>query len=149
LTNFLPEGRKVISDTVRCDPERILAKAYHTWISECFPKAIRIADRFHVHGYVIVALQEVRKTIQSELSPRAKAWLKANHRLLNPQVESLSAVSKKTLEELLGYSPLLRKCWEWKEASTTWYNYSPNAETQRMDLTVGVNRATTKLLKVD
>lgn len=113
-----------------------LAKAYHTWISECFPKAIRIADRFHVHGYVIVALQKIRKTIQSELSPRAKAWLKANHRLLNPQVESLSAESKKTLEELLGYSPLLRKCWEWKEAFTTWYNYSPNAETA----TNGFNR---------
>lgn len=30
-----------------------LAKAYHTWIAECFPQAIRIADRFHVHGYVI------------------------------------------------------------------------------------------------
>jgi transposase len=105
-----------------------LAKAYHTWISECFPKAIRIADRFHVHGYVIQALQEVRKTIQNKLSPRAKAWLKVHHRLLNPQAESLSTESKKTLEELLGYSPLLRKCWEWKEAFTTWYNYSPNVE---------------------
>lgn len=27
-----------------------LAQAYHTWIRECFPQAIRIADRFHVHG---------------------------------------------------------------------------------------------------
>lgn len=43
-------------------------------------------------------------------------------------MESLSAESKKTLDELLGYSPLLRKCWERKEAFTTWYNYSPNAE---------------------
>ncbi len=46
-----------------------LAKAYHTWISECFPKVIRIADRFHVHGYVIEALQEVRNAVQSTLSP--------------------------------------------------------------------------------
>ncbi|GGI46232.1 hypothetical protein GCM10008018_16090 [Paenibacillus marchantiophytorum] len=41
-----------------------LAQAYHTGISECFPNAIRIADRFHVHGYIIEALQEVRKSVQ-------------------------------------------------------------------------------------
>jgi transposase len=45
-----------------------LAQAYHTWIRECFPQAILIADRFHVHGYIIEALQEVRKTVQSTLS---------------------------------------------------------------------------------
>jgi len=105
-----------------------LAQAYHTWISECFPKAIRIADRFHVHGYVIEALQEVRKAVQNTLSPRAKALLKAHHRLLNPPVESLSAESKKKLDELLGYSPLLRSSWEWKETFTAWYDYSPNVE---------------------
>lgn len=105
-----------------------LAKAYHTWIRECFPKAIRIADRFHVHGYIIEALQEVRKTVQSLLSPRAKARLKAHHRLLNSQVESLSEESKKKLDELLGYSSLLRRVWEWKEAFTAWYDCSPNVK---------------------
>ncbi|OAB26466.1 hypothetical protein PMSD_25090 [Paenibacillus macquariensis subsp. defensor] len=104
------------------------AKSYHTWISECFPEEIRVADRFLGQWLVIDALQEVRKTIQRELLPRAKAWLKTNHLLLNPLEESLSVESKKTLEELLGYSPLLRKCWEWKEAFTTWYNDSPNTE---------------------
>lgn len=86
-----------------------LAQAYHTWIRECFPKAIRIADRFHVHGYVIESVQEVRKTVQNTLSPRAKAYLKANR-----------------LNTLLHYSPLLRSVWEWKEAFTVWYNCSPN-----------------------
>jgi transposase len=105
-----------------------LAQAYHTWIRECFPKAIRIADRFHVHGYIIEALQEVRKSVQSTLSPRARALLKANHRLLNPQAQSLSAESKKKLNELLGYSPLLHRVWEWKEAFTTWYDCSANVE---------------------
>ncbi len=42
-----------------------LAQVYHTWISECFPAAIRIADRFHVHGYVIECVQGVRKAVQS------------------------------------------------------------------------------------
>ncbi|MCU6713270.1 ISL3 family transposase, partial [Paenibacillus sp. J5C_2022] len=103
-----------------------LAQAYHTWIRECFPKAIRIADRFHVHGYVIACLQEVRKTVQPTLSPRAKAYLKANHRLLNPPSESLGEESRKKLGEILNYSPLLRSVWEWKEAFTTWYDCSPS-----------------------
>ncbi|WP_409347100.1 transposase [Paenibacillus sp. MBLB4367] len=102
-----------------------LAQAYHTWIRECFPNAIRIADRFHVHGYVIESVQEVRRTIQNTLSPRAKAYLKANHRLLNPPAESFNEDSKKRLKTLLSYSPLLRSVWEWKEAFTTWYDSSP------------------------
>ncbi|MHA6482440.1 ISL3 family transposase [Paenibacillus sp. strain BS8-2] len=103
-----------------------LARAYHTWISECFPSAIRIADRFHVHGYVIESVQDVRKSVQHTLSPRAKAYLKANHRLLNSQAESLGEEGRKRLETLLNYSPLLRRVWEWKEAFTTWYDCSPS-----------------------
>lgn len=98
--------------------------------------AIRIADRFHVHGYVIEAIQEIRKAVQRTLAPRAKALLKAHHRLLNPQEESLSPESKKKIEEMLGYSSLLRSVWEWKESFTTWYDYSPNVEVA----TLGFNR---------
>ncbi|WP_240422229.1 transposase, partial [Paenibacillus periandrae] len=90
--------------------------------------AIRIADRFHVHGYVIEAVQEVRKSVQNTLSPRARALLKAHHCLLNPPVETLSAESKQKLDELLGYSAILRSSWEWKEALTVWYDHSPNVE---------------------
>lgn len=105
-----------------------LAQMYHTWISECFPNAIRIADRFHVHGFVIESVQEARKAAQNTLAPRAKADLKSNHRLLNPPAESLGKESRKRLETLLGYSELLRSVWEWKEAFTEWYNCSPNYE---------------------
>ncbi|GGG18909.1 ISL3 family transposase [Paenibacillus aceti] len=103
-----------------------LAPAYHTWISECFPDAIRIADRFHVHGHVIESLQAVRKTVQSTLSPRAKALLKSQHRLLNPPKDTLTEEGQKRLEILLGYSLLLRSVWEWKEAFSVWYDNSPN-----------------------
>lgn len=92
---------------------------------ECFPSAIRIADRFHVHGYVIESVQDVRKTVQNALAPRAKADLKLNHRLLNPPAESLSKESRKRLGKLLNYSPLLCSVWEWKEAFTQWYDCSP------------------------
>lgn len=53
-------------DFLRPKPKAVvmdLAQAYHTWIRECFPEAIRIADRFHVHGYVIESVQTVRKSV--------------------------------------------------------------------------------------
>jgi transposase len=103
-----------------------LGLAYHIWINVCFPNAIRIADRFLVHGHLIESVQEVRKTVQHTLSPRAQAYLKANHHLLNPPAESLSEESTRRLETLLNYSPLLRSVWEWKEAFTTWYDCSPS-----------------------
>lgn len=88
-----------------------MAKTYHTWIRECFPAAIRIADCFHVHGHVIVSIQEVRKTVQQTLAPRAKAHLKANHRLLKLPVDTLDEESRKRLDTLLSYSMLLRQVW--------------------------------------
>ncbi|MGG4398031.1 transposase [Paenibacillus thiaminolyticus] len=112
-----------------------LAKGYHTWISECFPNAIRIADRFHVHGYVIESVQEVRKTVQSTLAPRAKAVLKSHHRLLNPPKDTLSVKDQNQLEELLNYSPLLCYVWEWKEAFTSWYDCSPNYAVAKLGFT--------------
>lgn len=54
------------------------------WIEECFPEAIRIADRFHVHRYVVEAVQAVRKTVQSTLSPGAKANLKSQASAAQP-----------------------------------------------------------------
>lgn len=113
-----------------------LAKAYHTWIAECFPQTIRIADRFHVHGYVIDSVQEIRKSIQHRLSSRAKAILKSHHRLLNPPMDQLSEQSKIQLESLLTFSPLLRSVWEWKESFSQWYDCSTNVNAARL----GFNR---------
>jgi transposase len=104
-----------------------LAQAYHTWIRECFPQAIRIADRFHVHGYVIESVQAVRKTVQHTLAPRAKTMLKRHHRLLNPPADQLPEESLNLLNQVLSYSSLLRSVWEWKEAFSRWYDYSPSA----------------------
>ncbi|MBO9604679.1 MAG: ISL3 family transposase [Paenibacillaceae bacterium] len=116
-------------DFRRLSPKAIvmdLAQVYHIWIREYFPTAIRIADRFHVHGYVVKAVQEVRKTVQLTLSPRAKAYLKSHHRLLNPPADALNEESRNRLHTLLSFSPLLRAVWEWREAFTVWYDCSPN-----------------------
>ncbi|WP_342434950.1 hypothetical protein MHH57_05870 [Paenibacillus sp. FSL H7-0442] len=50
--------------------------------------------------------------------PRARTYLKAHHRLLNPPAESLVEESRTRLETLLTFSPLLRSVCEWKEAMT-------------------------------
>lgn len=112
-----------------------LAQGYHTWISECFPNAIRIADRFHVHGYVIESVQEVRKSVQYTLSPLARKILKSHHRLLNPPSDRLSESNKAQLEILLAFSPLLRNVWEWKEAFSRWYDCSSNVILARLGFT--------------
>ncbi|WP_223070554.1 ISL3 family transposase [Paenibacillus caui] len=106
-----------------------LAPSYHTWIQECFPNAIRVADRFHVHRYVTEAVQDVRKTVQSTLSPRAKGNLKAKHRLLNPKEAALPAKEQQELKEILGYSPLLQQVHAWKEGFGEWFDCSPDVKT--------------------
>ena len=58
-----------------------LAKAYHTFAKTWFPKALRIADCFHVNRYVTDALQTVRRTLQKELTPFAKKDLKQHFRI--------------------------------------------------------------------
>nr|WP_246302922.1 transposase [Paenibacillus plantarum] len=40
-----PDFRHLCPKAVVMDLDQV----YHTWISECFPAAIRISDRFHVH----------------------------------------------------------------------------------------------------
>lgn len=112
-----------------------LAPYYHTWVEECFPEALRIADRFHVHRYVVEAVQTVRKTVQGTLSPRAKVMLKTNHRLLNPQKASLTDEKQQELNEILRYSSLLQRVYDWKEAFGEWYDQSPDVKTAeiRMD----------------
>lgn len=125
-------------DFLNLNPKAVvmdLAQPYHTWISECFPGAIRIADRFHVLGYIIESVQAVRKSVQTVLSPRAKVILKSHHRLLNPPADSLPEKSRIQLDQLLALSPLLREVWEWKEAFSHWYDYSPNIHVAKLGFT--------------
>ncbi|MGO4548538.1 transposase [Paenibacillus sp. 2TAB23] len=54
------------------------------------------------------------------------AILKSHHRLINPPANTLSEKSKTQLDVLLNFPPLLRSVWEWKEAFSCWYDFSPN-----------------------
>ena len=103
-----------------------LAKQYHTFVSNVFPNAIRIADRFHVNGYIIEALNKVRRRISPNLAPLARLKLKQYKHLLNKRNNQLSTPELKNLKTLLSYSSKLMETYEYKEAPAEWYDYSPN-----------------------
>lgn len=48
-----------------------LAKACYTFAKRMYPKAIRIANLFHVNRYVTEALQIIRKSVQKDVAPFA------------------------------------------------------------------------------
>ena len=101
-----------------------LAQGYHTFATEMYPSAIRIADRYHVNRYVTEALQKVRKSVQKKLAPHAKKELKKYFRILGKRNDQLTAKEQTILRRLLGYSPLLRQIYQWKEAFIEWYDCS-------------------------
>ena len=103
-----------------------LAQAYHTFSKEFFPEAIRVADRFHVNGYIMDALNEVRRRISKELAPQARLNLKRYKHLLNKRNDSLTDAQQSQLDILLSYSDDLKSVYELKEQLIVWYDCSAN-----------------------
>jgi transposase len=103
-----------------------LAPYYHTFVKETFPNAIRIADRFHINRYALDALQNLRKRISANLSPRNRAILKQKKFILSKRNDQLTADEKLILEQLLHMSSELKKVYEWKEALIEWYDCCTN-----------------------
>lgn len=101
-----------------------LARCYHSFIQAVYPNAIRIADRFHVNGYVTDALHDVRRQVQKSIPSRASKELKQSKRILGKRNDDLYPTEKDILEKILGYSDVLRDVYEWKEAFITWYDCS-------------------------
>jgi transposase len=103
-----------------------LAPYYHTFVQEVYPEAIRIADRFHVNGYALEALNGVRKRISQDLAPTAKTLLKRNKSILEKRNEYLTVAEKSILKQLLAFSPQLKSVYEWKEELIEWYDCCTN-----------------------
>ena len=103
-----------------------LAKAYHTFCKEWFPKAIRIADRFHVNRYVTETLQDVRRMVQRDLSSQAKKKIKSKARLINKRAEDLTEEERTIVKEILSYDARLAATYKWKESFITWYDCAPD-----------------------
>ncbi|WP_146551104.1 ISL3 family transposase [Rummeliibacillus sp. SL167] len=106
-----------------------LAKMYHTFCAEWFPNAIRIADRFHVNRYVTEALQDVRRSVQTNLSSQAQKSLKAKARLLIKRADDLTKEEAVIVQECLSYDKRLENTYKWKEDFITWYDCAPDVKT--------------------
>ena len=104
-----------------------LAKYYHTFASEVFPEAIRIADRFHVNRYILDALQNIRRRISKEQLQHYK-MLKNNKYLLSKRLDTLSQQDIVLVQKLLSLTPELRAVYQLKEELICWYECSSNIE---------------------
>lgn len=99
-----------------------LAPYYHTFAAEIFPSALRVADRFHMNRYALDAMQNVRKRISSNLSPRNRTLLKQNKFLLSKRYDQLTTEEIQKLIMLLNMSSELEKTYHWKEDLIQWYD---------------------------
>lgn len=99
-----------------------LAKYYHKFAEETFPKAIRIADRFHVNRYALDALQNVRRRVTLALSSQNRVLLKCNKNLLSKRHDQLDEKELILLEKLLNLSPELENRYLLKEELIEWYD---------------------------
>lgn len=111
-----------------------MSYTYHRFVKECFPQAIRIADRFHVNRYVTDAMHEVRKEVQKALSPQARKQLKRHHRLLEKRKDMLSTKEQTIVQALLKYDGRLSAAYSWKETFIDWYDLSADAKQAKLTL---------------
>jgi transposase len=103
-----------------------LAVGYHSFAAKYFPKAIRVADRFHVNGYALEPLDGIRKRVSADLTPHARRHLKRKCRLLRKRNENLSDGQRIEVEKILSYSDDLKAAYWFKEQLIDWYDLSPN-----------------------
>ena len=85
-----------------------------------------MADRFHVNGYILDALNEVRRRVSKGLPHQAKVNLKRNKHLLNKRYDSLCETQCRQLGLLLNYSADLKAAHKLKEMLIDWYDLSYN-----------------------
>ena len=73
----------------------------------CFPKAKRIADRYHVTRMCIWAMENVRKKEQSKLSKEFRIYFKQSRRLLMKDIEKLTDEEMDKLALMFEIAPRL------------------------------------------
>ena len=108
-----------------------LAQQYHTFAAKYYPGAIRVADRFHANSYIIDALNEIRRRVSKELSPKDRADLKRNKHLLNKRNDDLTETQRAKLKLLLSHSNDLKAAYDLKEQLIDWYDCSFNYESAK------------------
>lgn len=80
----------------------------------CFPKAVIVADRFHVIRQVYWAMERVRKNEQNKLSSRFRKYFKRSRRLLMRPMEKLSGEEADKLALMFEIAPRLADAYRLK-----------------------------------
>lgn len=93
-----------------------MSKLYFDVMKECFPKATIVIDKFHVARQAQWALENVRKEVQSHLSPEYRKYFKRSRFLLLKRKKNLQKDEEKLrLALMLEISPRLAEAYFIKE----------------------------------
>lgn len=96
----------------------------------CFPKALIIADRYHVVRQVVWAMENVRKTEQKKLSDKFRKYFKRSKSLLNKPLEKLSDEEKDRLALMFEIAPRLAAAYRLKNAFLSLMHADPESARQ-------------------
>ncbi len=99
---------------------------FKTVAQTCFPKAIIIADRYHVIRQVIWAMENVRKTEQKTLSKKFRRYFKRSKYLLNKPLAKLTKEDMHHLSLMFEISPRLADAYKLKNYFLSVMNSSPD-----------------------
>lgn len=103
------------------DPNRItlvcsdMSKAYKAGVTECFPKAVRVLDKFHVDNLVSKALEEVRKRTNRELKEAGLEYPKGVKYTVLYRKANHDEKHRKRMEEIRMYNKELALAFDLKE----------------------------------
>lgn len=81
---------------------------------KCFPKAIIVADKYHVVRQAIWAMENVRKRVQKTLSPKWRKFFKSSKRLLSMNPAKLTPDEQDVVRVILGVSQDLEYAYKLK-----------------------------------
>ena len=80
----------------------------------CFPRAVIVADRYHVIRQVIWAMENVRKAEQKKLSKKFRKYFKKSRYLLNKPIDKLTEEESERLALMFEISPRLAQAYKLK-----------------------------------
>ena len=81
----------------------------------CFPNAKIVVDKFHVSRHITWALDDIRKRVQSRLTPEKRKWFKRSRYIMLKHSEDLTIEETTKLTIMLSYSDELRWAYYIKE----------------------------------
>lgn len=91
-----------------------MSKLFLNVAKKCFPKAIIVADKYHVVRQAIWAMENVRKRVQKKLSPEWRKFFKRSKRLLSKDPAELTAEELDKVRVILGVSQDLEYAYKLK-----------------------------------